>query len=289
LIIICVLIATAIAVSYITYTNFKSSKISVPPVSTIFRSICTITPVDLDGNGIIAILKKIELSQVIVQKNNLLPLLFPHLWDEKKNKWLGEKPPNLRDGCNQLQGSLTIKSINPSNEIELSYEDTNTERAQKILNYTVEGAKEYLEQEFQRKQKQVLEKISLQRKYLSQQLVSTSDSALKKALADHLAKFISEEIIEKNREYQGFKIVFLSSSPGIEPPPQLPAETKQGEAQKPKMKPSQPMKPANLISLLIVLGLMGGILLSFILEYVKTLKEKYPEKVRDLRFWSKFR
>ena len=60
LVIICVLIATAIAVSHISYTNFKSSKISAPPAApapTIFRSICTITPVDLDGNGIIAILK----------------------------------------------------------------------------------------------------------------------------------------------------------------------------------------------------------------------------------------
>ncbi len=141
LIIICVLIATAIAVSHISYTNFKSSKISAPPAPTIFRSICTITPVDLDGNGIIAILKKIELSQVIVQKNNLLPLLFPHLWDEKNNKWLSEKPPSLRDGYNQLQGSLSIKPINPSNEIELLYEDTNTERAQKTLNYIVEGQK----------------------------------------------------------------------------------------------------------------------------------------------------
>ncbi len=60
LIIICVLIATAIAVSHISYTNFKSSIISAPPAPTIFRSICRITPVDLDGNGIIAMLKKIE-------------------------------------------------------------------------------------------------------------------------------------------------------------------------------------------------------------------------------------
>ncbi len=195
----------------------------------------------------------------------------------------------MRDGYNQLQGSLSIKSINPSNEIELSYEDTNTERAQKMLNYIVEGAKEYLEQEFQRKQKRILENLNLQKGYLSQQVASTSDPALKKALADRLDGFISEEIFEKNREYQGFKIVFLSSSAEIRPPPQPPAETKQAEAQKPKMKPSLPMKPANLIFLLIVSALMGGILLSFILEYVKNLKEKYPEKVKDLRFWSKFR
>ncbi|MFH0788105.1 MAG: hypothetical protein V2B13_10900, partial [Pseudomonadota bacterium] len=266
LVIFCVLIATAIAVSHISYTNLKSSKITAPPdpiaapAPIIFRSICTITPVDLDGNGIISILKKIELSQVVVQKNNLLPLLFPHLWDEKNNKWLSEKPPSLRDGYNQLQGSLSIKSINPSNEMELSYEDTNTERAQKILNCIIEGAKEYLEQQFQEKQKRVLEIINLQKKYLSRQVANTSDPALKKALADHLAKFIPEEIIEINWEYQGFKIVFLSSSPEIKPPAPAPppAETKQAEAQKPKMKPSSPMKPANLIFLLIVSALMGG-------------------------------
>ena len=233
------------------------------------------------------------MSQVIVQKNNLLPLLFPHLWDGKNNKWLSEKPPSLRDGYNQLQGSLSIKPINPGNEMELSYEDTDAERAQKILKYIIEGAKEYLEQQFQEKQKRVLENINLQNKYFSRQVASTSDPALKKALADHLAKSISEEIIEINWEYQGFKIVFLSSSPEIKPPPQPPppppAEAKQVEAQKPKTKPSPPMKPANLIFLLIVPALMGGILLSFILEYVKNLKEKYPEKVKDLRFWSKFR
>jgi hypothetical protein len=292
LVISCVLIALFIAVSYISYTNFKSSKFSAPPapaIPSIFRSICIVTPVDLDANGIIAILKKFELSQLIIQKNNLLPLLFAGMGDEENNGGLSEKTSNSHDGYNQLQGSLAIKPINPANEIELSYEDRNPERAQKILNYIVEGAKEYSEQQFQRKKKKTLENLNLQIKYLTQQVAGTSDPAVKKAIADRLAGFMIEEFLERNREYQGFKIIFLSSNAEIKLPPKPTIETKQAEPPKPKMNPGSQTKPMIFISFLVFLALIIGVFSSFFLEYMKILKKRYPEKIKDLSFWSKLR
>ncbi len=267
-----VFLAGALAVAYsLTMTN-------------IFRSECTIAPTSQEkGPGGLAalggfgamiateagltaagsleqfevVLKSREFTNTIVQRHNLLPVLFEKAWDKEKKAWKAEvkKPPTLQDAYLAMQGVVKTTPDKKQNIMKLSVEYKDPRLAQAILNYYVEGLSEFL-------RRQTLDDAAAQEKQLYQQLSQTSDPLLKNKLYELIARQIEKETLAKVQKHYSFNVI----DPAFVP--------------EKKFKP----KRAQICVLSVVVAFFIAVFLAFFLEYMHNLKRREdPERLANLR------
>ena len=254
----------------------------------IYRSECTIAPTvqEKGGGGLAAlgglgamiaseagitaagsleqfdvVLKSRELTNAIVRKYNLLPILFEKSWDVENKRWKVKKPPTLQDAYFAVQGLLKVAPDKKQNIMRLSVEMKDPLMAQRILNYYIVGLSEFLRQ-------QTLEEASAQQAQLSQQLAKTTDPLLKNRLYELIARQIEKDTLAKVQKHFSFNVI----DPAFVP--------------EKKFKP----KRAQICILSVVVAFFVAVFLAFFLEYVHNLKTREdPERLAKLRNALRFR
>ena len=207
------------------------------------------------------VLKSRELTNGIVRKYNLMPILFEKSWDPVNKKWKVKKLPILEDAYKTMQGLLKITPNKKQNVMQLSVEHKDPVLAQTILNYYVLGLSEFLRQ-------QTLTDAAAQQAQLSTQLAKTTDPMLRNRLYEVIAKQIEKETLAKVQRYYSFNII----DPAFVP--------------EKKFKP----KRSQICLLSVVVAFFIAIFLAFFLEYLHNMKKNEdPERLANLRNALRFR
>lgn len=234
------------------------------------------------------VLKSRDLTNGIVAKYNLFPILFEKSWDAENKRWKVGKPSALQnlsrsvqgmlgitparkedkkepftyeDAFNALQGILKTAPDRKQHIMKLSVELKDPRMAQAILNYYVMGLSEYLRQK-------TLADTAAQEVQLYQQLAKTSDPLLKNRLYELIAGQIEKETLAKVQKYYSFNVI----DPAFVP--------------EKKFKP----KRAQICLLSVLVAFFIAVFLAFFLEYMNKLKKKEdPERLSRLRDALRFR
>ncbi|MEA3415185.1 MAG: Wzz/FepE/Etk N-terminal domain-containing protein [Thermodesulfobacteriota bacterium] len=205
------------------------------------------------------VLKSRELTNDLVEKHKLMPVIFEDSWDEKAKTWKTEEPPTIQDAYKAVQGMLEIKPDKKNGVLKLGFLFPNPALAQKLLNYYVAGMSEFLRQ-------QSLENVAIQSKALQEQLVTTADPLLRTKLAEIIAQYVEKETLAKVQKYYGFNVI---DSPFI---------------------PEKKFKPkrAQICILSVIVAFFMAVFLAFIMEYVGNLKKNEdPERLENLKKYIK--
>ncbi|MBW2559009.1 MAG: hypothetical protein JRD69_09315 [Deltaproteobacteria bacterium] len=256
----------------------------------IYRSECTIAPIEqekaslssslsaLGGFGAMVasqvgiggagslekfevVLKSRELTNDLVEKHKLMPVIFEDSWDEKTKAWTVEDPPTLQDAYRSMRGMLEIKPDKKTGILKLGFISRDPAVARRLLDYYVDGMSEFMRQ-------QSLENVSTQSKALQEQLVTTTDPLLRTKLAEIIAQYVEKETLAKVQKYYGFNII---------DPPFVPEK---------KFKP----KRAQICILSVIVAFFMAIFLAFIMEYAGNLKKNEdPERLANLKKYMRLR
>ena len=259
-------------------------------MTNIYRSECTITPIEqekasmssrlsaLGGFGAMVasqvgiggagslekfelVLKSRELTNGLVEKHKLMPVIFEDSWDEKTKTWKTEEPPTIQDAYKSMQGMLEIKPDKKNGVLKLGFLFTDPAVAKNLLNYYVDGMSEFLRQ-------QSLENVAIQSKALQEQLVTTTDPLLRTKLAEIIAQYMEKETLAKVQRYYGFNV--------IDPP----------------FAPEKKFKPRRSIIciLSVVVAFFVSVFLAFFIEYIGNLKKNEDtERLENLKKYMKLR
>ncbi|MCE5265738.1 MAG: hypothetical protein LLG97_19695 [Deltaproteobacteria bacterium] len=219
--------------------------------------------VGIGGSGSLdqfeVVLKSRELTKIIVDQYNLMPVIFEDDWDAENKRWKEkekEKQPNFEDAYKKIQDDLlSVKPDEKKGVLRASFESKDPEMAQKILNYYIVGMSDFL-------RRQTLEDASAQQALLTQQLSKTADPLLRNSLYELIAKQIEKETLAKVQKYYSFNVI---------DPPYVPER---------KFKPRR----ALICVLSTVVAFFVAIFLAFFTEYIRNLKTKEePERLANLQ------
>jgi len=201
-------------------------------------------------------LKSRELTKRVINKHDLLPVLFPDGWDEKAEKWREGQEPSIQSGWNYLIGGLLkVKTDSNFSTLKVGIEHKNPEMAQRIVNYYIAELSEALREE-------VIHDASEKMKFFREQLNYITDSMMRDKVYALLAKEIETDTFARAQKYYSFNVV---------DPPIIPDLNK-------KIGPKR-----KLICILSVLvAFFMAIFLSFLLESVQRVKEDDPERYRKV-------
>ena len=210
------------------------------------------------------VLKSRNLTNRVIKKYELMPVIFSHDWSEKKKKWDTDKPPTLQDGWEEMQDRLTVRVDIKKNTIKVSFDHEHPKTARKVVDYYLTELSEILREE-------VLKDAAENMRFFRKQLEKTIDSLLEEKIYSMLAKEIEKETFAKAQKYYSFLVL---------DPPIVPDADKQ-------VRP----KRALICILSIIVAFFVAVFLAFIKEYAHRLKtedqERYQEMVQGMRFRKK--
>lgn len=207
------------------------------------------------------VLKSRELTQSIIQKHKLMPVLFEKSWDEKNKRWTVEESPVFDDAYKKIHALLKINPDKKHNILKLSFEMEDPRTARAILNHYITGLSEFL-------RNQSLEEAKAQQEHLSQQLATTTDPLLKNKIYELIARQMEKETLMRIQKHFSFSVI---------DPPYVPERK------------SAP-KRAQICLLSVVVAFFIAVFLAFFLEYVHNLKtNEDPERLANLRRYLRFK
>ena len=102
---------------------------------------------DKTTTKIMAMLKSRTLAEDIIKKMNLMPVLFPDMWDAKKGRWKSGDSgaiPTMEDAVNAIKGRVVAKDDKKSNIIKISAEFRDPKLAARAANAYVEGLQRFI-------------------------------------------------------------------------------------------------------------------------------------------------
>jgi len=206
------------------------------------------------------VLKSRALSSRVIEKYDLMPILFPKKWDAVKKAWttkgISDKPPTIQDGIKIIQKNLLkVNRDKKNNTITIMFEHPDPETVKSIVGYYLTELSETLREE-------VLEDSTENQRFFNEQLKKTSDTLLKEKIYNLLAREIEKETFALAQKYYGFVIL---------DPPVVPDTDK-------KIKP----KRAVICFVSVLTAFFAAIFLSFLLEFFGRIKSEDPERYKAI-------
>ncbi|NPU84338.1 MAG: hypothetical protein HPY65_07600 [Syntrophaceae bacterium] len=238
------------------------------------------------ANDIMNFLNSNVLREKVIERNNLLPVLFPDEWDWKRNRWekgfLGgislnpltyvdkavrmlqpgpvpcrlEKVdgiPDTWDGLRKLDDMVTVKNNLDENSITIAVACPDPDTAAKIVEYFLTALNDHMSSEARRV-------VLVNRKYLEEQLDKTADPFIRQNIYNMIAQQIERSMTVEAKENFAFKVI---------DPPRAPDR---------KFKP----KRARIVLVSLFLSLSIAVATVFVLENLEGwknfLKERENEK-----------
>ena len=203
------------------------------------------------------------LAQRVIEKYELMPVLFSDDWDQKAKKWTIDVPPTVQDGIRKITENLmSVSSDIKKGTLKISFEHRNPETAKNIVD-------DFLTQMSEIMREVVLRDAAENERFLTAQLERTTDSLLRAKIYDMLAKEIEKDTFARAQKYYGFY---------VPDPPIVPDLDK-------KAKP----KRALICILSVVVAFFIAVFLAFFLEYLGRLRSDDPDRYRLLREGLKLR
>ncbi len=204
-------------------------------------------PASTSTSEIINLLKSNMLMEEMIERYNLLPVLFYERWDEEKTEWKGDTKgiPTAWDALRTLNGIVKINNNVKDNTITISTEFHDPEMAAKMVSYILATLTDHMTSEARRV-------ANSKRRYLEEQLGKTADPLIRQKIYNLISQQIETAMMSELKEDFAFKVI---------DPPKVPDR---------KIKPNRSM----MVKLSFVVSLFAGIFLSFFLEYVKRLRTK---------------
>jgi len=205
--------------------------------------------------------KSRALSIRVIEKYNLMPVLFPEKWDAAKKTWitggLSDKPPTLQDGVKTVQKKLLkVNRDKKNNTITIMFEHPDPETVKNIVEYYLAELSETLREE-------VLKDSKDNRHFFNEQLERTSDALLREKIYTLLAREIEKETFALAQKYYSFVVL---------DPPVVPDIDK-------KIKP----KRALICILSVTAAFFMAVFLAFFLEFLSRIKSEDPDRYRAVK------
>jgi uncharacterized protein involved in exopolysaccharide biosynthesis len=232
-------------------------------------------PGSTSASEIVCLLKSHILREKIIQQYNLLPILFYKQWDAKRQTWkkgggtsfnlnplyyissLGKafapqtrdaqkKDPDIPDTWDALRLLNEIVMISQDfkqNTITISTDFHDPDMTARIVEYFLVTLTNYMSSEAKRV-------AATNRKYLEEQLGSTTDPFIKQKTYNMIAQQIETGMMAEVKENFAFKVI---------DPPLAPDK---------KIKP----KRAQMVMLSLIVALFVGIFVAFFREYIEKIR-----------------
>ncbi|MDF1555813.1 MAG: Wzz/FepE/Etk N-terminal domain-containing protein [Deferrisomatales bacterium] len=147
-----------------------------------------------DANRLEALLKSHRLIERVVEKNQLLPVLFEDDWDPAKKQWTVKDPedaPNIWDAEKELEAIYRVKNNMKAGVLDLSFEFKDPETAVKILRHFLAELAVIMQED-------ELKKIEANRKFSLQQLKSATDPMIVAKLQSLLSEQVEKAMMAQN-------------------------------------------------------------------------------------------
>lgn len=203
-------------------------------------------PPSSSASEIINLMRSNMLREKMINKYNILPVLFPENWDQEKKAWLNNKDiPTMWDGLRTLDTLIAISNNAKENTISISAEFHDPETTVRLINNLLATLTEHMSNEAEKA-------ANTKRKYLEEQLRATSDPLIRQKIYNLISQQVETAMMSEMKEDFAFKVL---------DPPRVPDR---------KIKPERRKK----IMLSVLFSPFIGIFLSFFLEYINKLRGK---------------
>lgn len=234
-------------------------------------------PPSASATGVMILLKSNTIKEKMIERYNLLPVLFYGRWDEEKKEWKREindgirlnpfrlisnmaeaiKPekgtsnpgdiriPTMWDGLRALNSILKINNNVKENTISVSAEFHDPEMAVKMVNYLLETITDHMSSDAKRV-------ANNKKRYLEDLLRTTADPLIRQKIYGLISQQIETAMMSELKEDFAFKVI---------DPPRVPDT---------KMKSKRSTK----VMLSFMVSLFAGVFLAFFLEYIIRTRSK---------------
>lgn len=180
-----------------------------------YSSLASLAGINLPGGSAgaadIAVLSSELLTRQFVQKNNLLPVLFPKLWNPEQHKWKTNNPervPSLWDAYRLFKRKIRqVTHDKKTGLIRLSITWKNPKVAAKWANELVALANNHLRQ-------QAIDVAQRNIAYLQDQLKKAKLVEVQYAISSLLEEQINREMVARGRKEYALKVVDPAFAPG---------------------------------------------------------------------------
>jgi uncharacterized protein involved in exopolysaccharide biosynthesis len=208
------------------------------------------------------LLKSRELTDRIINKYNLMPVLFP-----PGDLTPGDPTPTIQDGWKKMrENMLKVSSDKEKGTISIGIEMTDPMMAKQIVTYYIHELSELI-------RSQVLYDAEENIKFFHRQVEETSDALLKDKIYNLLAREIEKQTFARAQKYYSFNVLDAPIVPDLNK----------------KVKPRR-----SIICILAVfVGFFMAVFMAFFREFVSRIKENDPERYQRLsdefKFWKRRR
>ena len=169
--------------------------------------------------------KSNDLTVRVFQKYNLWPIVMADRYDSKtgklKTSWTDRmfgsvsepKEPTYWDAVRVAKNALKISANKKSGTLSVSFTTTAPENSPKIVGYFLEEAKNRLQEE-------ALDRSMKNKKFIETQLGKTIDILTRDRLYSLFGQEVEREMLARNREQFGFKVIDFPQPPDRKTSPQ---------------------------------------------------------------------
>ena len=169
--------------------------------------------------------KSNDLTVRVFQKYNLWPIVMADRYDSKtgklKTSWTDRmfgsvsepKEPTYWDAVRVAKNALKISANKKSGTLSVSFTTTAPENSPKIVGYFLEEAKNRLQEE-------ALDRSMKNKKFIETQLGKTIDILTRDRLYSLFGLEVEREMLARNREQFGFKVIDFPQPPDRKTSPQ---------------------------------------------------------------------
>jgi uncharacterized protein involved in exopolysaccharide biosynthesis len=171
-----------------------------------FGGLATLAGVPVGGSDRtqerIAILTSRAFTAQLVEENDLLPQLFPDLWDPERGAWRvpPDEVPTLWDAYRRFEKIRRVDEDPKTGLVQVSIEDPVPERAARWVALHVDGVNRHLQAEAVREAEDSIA-------YLMEQVGRTSDVELRQTLFKLVESQTKQAMLARVRDDFAFKVI----------------------------------------------------------------------------------
>ena len=201
-------------------------------------------PASTSSKEIMNLLNSNMIREKMINKYNLLPVLFSKNWDKDKKEWIN-KPPTMWNGIRALNSIIKVTNNIKESTISVSADFHDPEITVVLVDDLLSTLSEHMGNESKRS-------AIIKRRYLEEQLRSTSDPLIRQKIYNLISQQVETAMMSEMNEYFAYKVI---------DPPRVPDR---------RIRPNR----RNTVVLSFIVSSFIGIFLAFFFEYIKKLRER---------------
>jgi uncharacterized protein involved in exopolysaccharide biosynthesis len=151
---------------------------------------------DLDKLEILV--KNRDVVESVIRKHDLMPRLYPKLWDPVGKKWKGkpEKAPQMRKAIESVRNSHLEVLVNPKKQVvTVKVFAPDSVLARDLVGYLLEGLNAKLRTD-------AMEDAEANRRFLEEQMVAAADPLIREKIQQLIAAEIEKSMLVGTRAFE---------------------------------------------------------------------------------------